>query len=132
MVAVSGNITGLKELAKNSAKLKKSFAASTLRTALRNAAAPVRKDARDNAPREEGILRKEIKTKAKVTKRGYGYADIGFTERGFYGGFQELGTSHHAAQPFLRPALERKAADGSVLNAFVGALNKTIARVLRG
>jgi HK97 gp10 family phage protein len=32
---------------------------------------------------------------------------IGPTRKGFYGSFQELGTKHHAAQPFVRPALDR-------------------------
>ena len=38
MVEVGSDIKGLKDLAKNSGKLKKSFAGTTLRTALRNAA----------------------------------------------------------------------------------------------
>ena len=50
MVAISSEIKGLPELAKNSAKLKKSFARSTLRTALRNAAKPVVKGAQDRVP----------------------------------------------------------------------------------
>lgn len=31
---------------------------------------------------------------------------IGPSRAGFYGSFQELGTKHHAAQPFARPAFD--------------------------
>ncbi len=31
---------------------------------------------------------------------------IGPTRKGYYGSFQELGTKHHAAQPFARPAFD--------------------------
>ena len=47
MVQINGEVTGLRELAANSSKLKKSFAGSTLRTALRNGAKPVRTRARN-------------------------------------------------------------------------------------
>jgi HK97 gp10 family phage protein len=31
---------------------------------------------------------------------------VGPSRRAFYGGFQEFGTAHHAAQPFARPAFD--------------------------
>ena len=103
---VGMKIEGLEELAAKSKKLSKSFDRSTMRTALRNAGKPVRKYARRDAPREGGTLRRQIKTKAKVLRNGYGYVDIGFTPEGFYGGFHELGTQDITADPFLVPALE--------------------------
>ena len=131
MVQINSEITGLKELAKNSDKLSKSFARTTLRTALRNAAKPVRREARARVPVDEGDLRKSIKTKATVKRSGDGYADVGFDpEIAFYGGFVELGTSQQPARPFLRPALEQANKSGDIQEAFITALNKTIERTL--
>ena len=129
MVEVGSDIKGLKELAKNSGKLKKSFASTTLRTALRNAAQPVRRRARAKVPIDEGDLKKAIAINAKVDRKGEGFADVGFRkDQAFYGGFVELGTSTQQAQPYLRPALEE--AEGEITDAFIGALNATIAKAL--
>lgn len=130
MVEVTSEITGLKDLAKNVDKLSKSFAKSTLRTALRNAAAPVRKEARAQAPRETGRLRRNIKSKATVKRSGYGYADVGVTTEAFYGNLIETGTSQQPARPFLRPALTKGNQNGAIQDGFINALNKTIERVL--
>ena len=129
MVEVSHEIKGLKDLAKNSDKLKKNFASTTLRTALRNAAQPVRNKARAKVPIGEGDLKKAIAINAKVDKKGEGHADIGFRkDKAFYGGFVELGTSTQQARPYLRPALEES--EPEILPAFVNALNKTIDKAL--
>lgn len=129
MPEVSLNIEGVRELQRNVDKLSRSFSKSTLRTALRNAAAPVRKEARSKAPKESGALRRAIKSRAKVTRSGFGFADVG-VEKGdvFYGHFIEVGTSQQPARPFLRPALDDAERDGRVTDAFITALNKTIER----
>ena len=51
MVDINTEITGLKELRKNVDSLSKSFARTTLRTALRNAAKPVVREAKVPSPR---------------------------------------------------------------------------------
>ena len=127
---INGRVEGLKELARNSNKLKASFAQSTLRTALRNAAKPVRVNAKQGVAVDQGDLRRDIKSKAKVTRDGSGYADVGFLKRSFHGRFVELGTSQQPARPFLRPALEKAEQSGEIQEAFVATLNKTIARTL--
>ena len=130
MVQINGEVTGLRELAANSSKLKKSFAGSTLRTALRNGAKPVRTRARNIVDVDSGDLKKAIKSKAKVTRSGFGYADVGYEREQFHGRFLELGTSQQAARPFLRPALKKASESGEIIDGFVTALNKTIARTL--
>ena len=130
MVEIGSNITGLEELARNVKSLKKSFATSTLRTALRNGAAPVRKIARANVAVDRGDLKKAIRTKATVKRNGFGYADIGFDRTEFHGLFVELGTSQQAARPFLRPALDEGERSGAIIGAFIGAINKTVMRLL--
>ena len=87
MVQINSEITGLRELAKNSDKLRKSFSSSTLRTALRGGAAVVRKLARERAPVDEGDLKKGIKTQARKVRNGQAAVDIGFDrETAWHGG----------------------------------------------
>ena len=133
MVQIGGEIEGFKQLAANAGKLRKSFLTSTLRTALRNAAAPVRKFARDQAPVDEGNLKGAIESRAEVPGPGSGYADVGVAKGNvFYGHFIELGTSQRSARPFLRPALEKGHRSGEVNKRFILALNKTIASIRGG
>ena len=130
MVEINSNIQGLKELAKNVDKLSKSFHRTTLRTALRNAAKPVRDLARDKVPVASGDLRKGIRTVAKVNRDGEGYANVGFDPKEFHGLFVELGTSQQSAKPFLRPALDEADSQGKIGAAFVDSINATIKKQL--
>ena len=129
MVEIASDIKGLKDLAKNSDKLKKNFESTTLRTALRGGSRPLLRVAKAKVPIDEGDLKKALAINAKVNKKGEGYADVGFRPaQAFHGGFVELGTSTQQAQPYLRPALEE--AEGEITDAFIGALNKTIEKAL--
>ena len=130
MVQIGVEITGLKELSRNVGQLSKSFSRTTLRTALRNAAKPVRTRAKANVAVDQGDLRRDIKSKATVRRDGSGYADVGFLRRSFHGHFIELGTSTQPAQPFLRPALDQAESSGEIEAEFIGALNRTIAKQL--
>ena len=130
MVEINSDIQGLKELAKNVDKLSKSFARTTLRTALRNAAKPVRQEARALVAVESGDLKGAIGVKVTVTKAGDGYADVGFDRDEFHGLFVELGTSQQRARPFLRPALEEGYRSGKIQAAFIDSLNSTIRKQL--
>ena len=131
-MAVSAEIKGLPQLAKNVKKLKKSFGQATLRSGLRAAVKVVAVEARKNAPRDSGDLATQgIGTRVKVQRSGAGFGDVGFFQPYFYGGFKELGTSKQPAEPFLRPAQDTKAADGGILDAFITATNRTITRTLK-
>ena len=134
-VDIQYKITGLKELAKNRRKLSRSFERVTLRTGLRNAAAPVRKRAQGHARardlRESGDLIKGIATHVRVDRAGQGTALIGYRPPVFYGGFHELGTSQVPAKPHLRPGLDDAHQAGEVTAGFVTAINKTIAKALK-
>ena len=130
MVEINSNIQGLKELSKDIDKLSKSFQRATLRTALRNAAKPVRQLARDKVPVASGDLRKGIRTEAKVNRDGEGYANVGFDRKEFHGLFVEVGTSQQSARPFLRPALDEADSKGLIGAAFIDAINATIQKQL--
>ncbi len=68
-------------------------------------------EAKSRAPRRTGLLEAGIDTAVEVTARGQeitGWVGVRKGGKGkdpFYAYFQEVGTSHHAAHPFLRPAV---------------------------
>ena len=98
MVEINSDIQGLKELSKNVDKLSKSFARTTLRTALRNAAKPVRQEARALVAVESGDLKGAIGVKVTVTKAGDGYADVGLRRATSFTAYSlSLGTSQQRA-----------------------------------
>ena len=133
MVQISSEITGLRELARNSDKLKKSFGTSTLRPALRAVGSLVGRGARKRveAVSTGRLRRRGINWRVRRFRRdGEGHVDVGWTVDAFYGGFIELGTSQHRAQPHLRPELEDAHQSGRAQETFVEQLNKTIMRVL--
>ena len=137
MVTVKTEITGLRELAKNSAKLRKGFEGNILRTGLRGGARPVRLKARALVSVASGDLKKAIAASAVSLKRGVGVISVGIRINetfsgtdGFYGRFLELGTSKLSARPYLRPALEQTHQDGSIQDGFIVAINKGIAKAL--
>lgn len=83
---------------------------------LQKAAEPVRERAAAKAPRgATGTLQSGVVVATQSTahrifaqSKGYGRAKVGVgpSSDAFYGIFQELGTSRHPAQPFLRPAVD--------------------------
>lgn len=81
---------------------------------LHEAAEPLRMDARRMAPHAPGEpdLRDHIETMTgRAGERSYGtftgpLVAVGPTKGFFYGFFQEFGTRHHGAQPFMRPAFD--------------------------
>lgn len=102
-------VKGLRELDEALSKLPDELQDKVLRMALRKAAEPVRAGAAERAPRgTTGELAENIVIAMKVPRPGLVIAKIGPAGTVFYGEFQELGTVHHAAQPFLRPALEEE------------------------
>lgn len=66
----------------------------------------IREAAAAKAPRRTGFLADEIVVGEPVTDGGRVSVAVGPSEDAFYGIFQEVGTAHHAAQPFLRPAID--------------------------
>lgn len=135
MVQIQTEIKGLRELVKDVNVLKQGFAKSTLRTALRGAARPVLKLAKEKVPVRTGNLRRSLGTKVSVKRSGFGTAAIaarrgGRYRGGYYGGLVELGTSRTPARPYLRPAIDEAERSGDVQNAFIEAINKTIQKRL--
>ena len=66
-------------------------------------------EARQRAPRRSGRLVRDIDIAVEVTARDQvitGWVGVRRGKgRAFWAWFQEMGTRHHAARPFLRPAV---------------------------
>lgn len=79
------------------------------------AAEPIRADAARDAPRSPHPTRNKLAEHiiSIITDRGPGKVEVsvGPSRRAFQGFFQELGTEHHAAQPFLVPAFDTHKAE---------------------
>ncbi|MFW6079534.1 MAG: HK97-gp10 family putative phage morphogenesis protein [Gemmatimonadota bacterium] len=101
-----------------------------LADALAYGAEPVRAEASRLAPRRTGQLAEEIVTVAEVTGRDRASARTGPSREAFHGLFQEIGTAHHAAQPFLRPAFDAMQAE--VQRRTAERLGENLERVGRG
>jgi HK97 gp10 family phage protein len=89
------------------------------------------------APKDEGDMGDNVI--ARVSRDGLsvqvGYGNrAGFKQAwkrgGFHALFQEYGTRHHGAQPFIGPAFRAKL--GQMLNRIDSAVNRTLRRASSG
>lgn len=112
---------GGEELARQLEKLPKALSDQLLLAALKKAAEPMRADAQSKAPRLTGRLADNM-TIQKATRigsveggrwrtaEGSVWVAVGPHKGTYWGIFQEFGTVHHRAQPFLRPAFDANGA----------------------
>lgn len=91
------------------------------------------------AAMRSGASRSEAGEAAREANRAAGGAgrhavvEVGPTNKAFYGTFQEFGTAHHAAQPFMRPTFDRM---GNYLIDMVATtlreeIDKAVARIAK-
>ncbi len=107
-------ITGLKPLLKNF-KLTQRDMRTLGRTATHTVARMVTKRAKQLAPKDEGRLRKALKTKRRKEKSGMFRSDtivnVGASRKdqagAWYWHFLEYGTKAQGAQPYIGPALKQ-------------------------
>lgn len=109
-------VDGFKELESALRKLPQEIAGRVLSAALRKAGEPMAADARQAAPRSanhdpNGHMGDSIKL--RILRDANSTADVeaafwlGPDANHWYGGFQEFGTIHKGARPFMRPAFDR-------------------------
>lgn len=119
---VSYTITGAADLAKRLRELPKAVGAKVQTQALIAGAEPMRREASSRAPRGSGTgphLADDIVigtvSARRLESQGRGdqtVVEVGPSKRPhdhFYGYFQEFGTVHHRARPFMRPAFDLQA-----------------------
>jgi HK97 gp10 family phage protein len=101
-------IEGMEALQRKLGALPEAVKNPVLREAVIEAAEPVRADAAARAPRRTGELADHMLAVPMEGEADRAAVRIGPNATAWYGVFQEKGTKKHAAQPFLRPALDSK------------------------
>ena len=144
------DIRGLSQLLRNIDALPEKLRKSAETAVLRAGAVPIRKHAKSQAAKskDSGLLMQSISLSVKKFK-GVTSARIGprkgmrkkvtrtdertgntyeeLADPNKYSHLVEFGTSHSAAKPFIRPAID--AAQGEVVNAMAAGLDKHLTRV---
>jgi len=119
---------GLKEFSKMLEKIPDRVEKKIVKRSLKKASKPMIKEARRNAPRDSGELKKSIgsvmlpnrKTPPKVFMVFIGPRIKGKREGGYYSHILELGTVKQKPQPYMKPAF--RSTQTVVLNTFVNEL----------
>lgn len=110
---------GTEELLQNLDRYEKRIVNKHLREGYEAAGEIVRSDAEGRAPVLTGHLEGSMLLTWVPGRR---YVKVGPAADAYYGEFQEFGTSRHAAQPFLRPALDSR--KHQAFDAIAGELSK--------
>jgi HK97 gp10 family phage protein len=113
--------TGGAELARNLDALSTRLSRQIQRQALKEAGEPIRQMMAQRAPIEPGAPDLAANIVISTARpKGWGSTvvaiAIGPAKDFFYGFFQEYGTVHHRAQPFVRPAYDQQVVSGRTLN----------------
>ena len=136
-------LTGMRELARAIDKLPKELQRRAESSAIRGGCKPILKAAKGNVAKDTGLLKKSLGNTVR-TVRGKTTGRVG-PRRGFkktvtrngksvvsdptkYAHLVEYGTSHSAAKPFIRPAIE--STEGQVVAEMASAYNKNLDRVV--
>lgn len=108
---VSMQVSGAAELEAALSGLTRRVSRRIVREALEFAAEPMRSEASRRAPRAPGapdLADNMVIANARTTGSEAAAVSVGPARGVYWGLFQELGTSRHGAQPFLRPAFENQ------------------------
>lgn len=97
-------VHGLRELQRSLQQLPKAVRGGVLEEVLIEAAKSFRDQAEQLAPARTGRLKESITVAVEKSTSTYAEVAIGPRENTIHGFFQEFGTAHHGAQPFMRPA----------------------------
>lgn len=124
------HIEGLDVLDKRLKELDRRTSGNILRKALRTGMNVVKKEAKRRVRVVTGRLKKGIQVKVTLKASGEAYAKLGVRKTEAYGVPVELGTSHSAAKPFLRPAADTR--HGEAVGAFADRMRDEIKAVTRG
>lgn len=86
--------------------IERELAEQHLEAALMAGAAIIVEEARILAPRRTGQLAANIAAQPNARGGGRAEVGVGWQPEGFYGRYQEIGTSRHGAKPHIRPAFD--------------------------
>lgn len=110
-MSIDFRIEGLEHLESQFDRLAETSKKKVMMKALNAGIAPIKKEAKANAPVDKGVLKSQIRSKQMrlTAKPAVG---IYVSGKAFYWYFIENGTSKMAAAPFLRPAADSKHEEG--------------------
>ena len=108
-------------------------ARNIMRSTVHGMAAEVRKEARSEAPKDDGDLRKAIATKRRSIRDGRVRSDVIVKPGAFYWRFVEYGTSKLPENPFFMRSIRsfEGRAMKSFLDQFVRRFEQSLARAAR-
>ena len=122
-------IEGLAELERQFDRLADTAKKKVMMKALNAGIAPIKKEAKKNAPVDKGVLKKKIRSKQmRYTEKPA--VGIYVSGKAYYWYFIEHGTSKMSATPFLRPAADSKHEEG--VNKFKERWKVEIDKVMIG
>ncbi|MBY6275380.1 HK97-gp10 family putative phage morphogenesis protein [Symbiobacterium thermophilum] len=101
-------VLGDKELQRRFKALEGVGQADILEAVLHAVAEPIRDAASSRAPRRTGKLAENIIVETLEKRKDECVVGIGPSKDVWYGIFPELGTSHSAAKPYLRPSFDER------------------------
>jgi len=139
MVKAGFEISGTEDILKVLNDIAPRHAINLMRATVHGIAGKVANDARENAPKDKGVLKKAIKHKRRKSRPEAPVSEV-YVEHGnsakhdaFYWRFQEYGTSGPHAnpeQPFIRPAVDGVKANLKeiMVKEFGKKLEKSLAR----
>lgn len=128
-MSIDFRIEGLEHLESQFDRLAETSKKKVMMKALNAGIAPIKKEAKANAPVDKGVLKSQIRSKQmKYTEKPA--VGIYVSGKAFYWYFIENGTSKMAAAPFLRPAVDSKHEEG--VNKFKEKWKVEIDKVLIG
>ena len=128
-MSVSIRVEGLDDLERQFDRLIDTSKKATIRKALNAGIAPIKKEAKANAPTDTGLLKKSIRSKQlRFTENPA--VGIFVSGKAYYWQFLEEGTSKMAARPFLRPAADSKHEEG--VGKFKEKLKTEIDKIMVG
>lgn len=114
---ISVHVDGVSELLDILEKAGPRHSRNLMRATIHGVAGEITKQAKRNAPKDKGTLKKAIKTKRKKSPPDKPVSDV-IVEHGndarhdaFYWRFPEYGTKDLSEQPFIRPAADNVRAD---------------------
>ena len=106
-MSIDFRVEGLDDLERQFDRLIDTSKKKVMQKALNAGIAPIKKEAKANAPVDKGVLKSQIRSKQmKYTEKPA--VGIYVSGKAFYWYFIENGTSKMAAAPFLRPAVDSK------------------------
>lgn len=128
-MSVGFRIEGLDELERQFDRLAETSKKKVMQKALNAGIAPIKKEAKANAPVRTGLLKKSIRSKQlRFTENPA--VGIFVSGKAYYWRFLEEGTSKMAAAPFLRPAADSKHEEG--VEKFKEKLKAEIDKIMVG